>query len=68
MALCKSIMYSFYIIKMAQDKSRVNEVLFLHQIRGNFDFLGSLSKFAFCRRVAGGISSQTWWKLSNFVL
>ena len=45
-------MYSFYIIKMAQDKSRVNEVLFLHQIRGNFDFLGSLSKFAFCRRVA----------------
>ena len=34
-------MYSFYIIKMAQDKSRVKEVLFLHQIRGNFDFLAS---------------------------
>ena len=52
MALSKSIMYSFYIIKIAQDKSRVKELLFLHQIRGNFDFLASSSKSAFCRRVA----------------
>ena len=32
MALSNAIMYSFYIIKIAQDKSRVKEVLFLHQI------------------------------------